>query len=318
LATEVSVTPLTDMSQEAVPALIVAPDTAIVDGAVNVTVPVQPVPANVAVAPVVRRKPDGSVSVKAMPARKGLPKVFVSRKLRGVLAPRNMDAAPKVLVNAGCVGGVMGGPTNRHWLVTPLLAFANPLIDDWPFVNAAGLVEQSLLEAKVLVIPITAMSQLAVPVFIAPAETLMVEGTVSVTVAEQPGPLTVAVAPGAKRKPEGRVSTKAMPVWTGLPVAFVRRKVSAVLPPLGMAAKAKLFVSVDRTTEPTATVTVFVEEACVTTPICCELLAVLAMVEPGGATAAPAIDAEISINQKMACLISQMPVGLNAFCLRGR
>ena len=100
-------------------------------------------------------------------------------------------------------------------MVTPLLAFASPLIEDGPLVNAAGLVEQSTLAAAALVIPLTAISQLAVPVFIVPAETLMVEGAVNVTVAEQPVPVTVAVAPVVKRKPDGRVSTNAIPVCAG-------------------------------------------------------------------------------------------------------
>ena len=153
-------------------------------------------------------------------------------------------------------------------MVTPLLAFVNPLIEVWPFVNAAGLVAQSKLAAAVLVIPLTAISQLAVPVFIVPALTVIVEGAVKATVAEQPAPVTVVVAPGVKRRPAGKVSTNAMPVCTGLPVEFVRRNVSAVVPPLTIEDVAKLLVKVDRVTEPTATLTVFVVEAKVDTPIC--------------------------------------------------
>ena len=109
LATALLVMPLTETSQIAVPALIVAPDTAIIDGAVNVTVPVQPAPTNEAVAPVVRRKPEGSVSTKLIPDCAGLPAEFVSRKFSNVLAPARMEAAPKDLVN---VGG--GGVTTKH------------------------------------------------------------------------------------------------------------------------------------------------------------------------------------------------------------
>jgi len=313
LAAEVLVTPLTATSQIAAPVLIVAPDTVIVDGAVSVTVPVQPVPTNEAVALVVRRKPEGRLSTKAIPDCAGLPAEFVSRKFTGVLAPAKIEAAPKALVNVG--GG--GGVTTRHWLVTPLLAFVNPVIEVWPLVNAVGLVEQSTLAAAVLVTPLTTISQLAVPVFIMPAATLIVEGAVNVTVAEQPAPVTVEVAPVVKRRPEGSVSTKAIPVCTGLPVEFVRRKTSGVVAPLGIVAAAKLLVSDAKVTEPTATVTALVVELCAAAPSCCELLAVLVMVEPGGTTAAPTIDAEPSISQKMARLVSQKPVRLNVFCSTG-
>ena len=78
----------------------------------------------------------------------------------------------------------------------------------------------------------------------APAVTLIVEGAVSVTVAAQPVPETIAVAPDVKRRPEGSVSTKAMPDCTGLPVEFVKRKLSGVTAPARMDLLAKLFVSV--------------------------------------------------------------------------
>lgn len=68
LAAAALVTPLTSMSQMAVPALMLPAVTRIVDGAVSVTVAVQPVPVTFTVAPVERRKPDGSVSVKVIPA----------------------------------------------------------------------------------------------------------------------------------------------------------------------------------------------------------------------------------------------------------
>ena len=313
LAAAVLVIPFTAISQLAVPALMVPAVTLMVEGAVNVTFAEQPVPVTIAVAPVVKRKPEGRVSTKAMPLCAGLPVALASRKFRGVLAPAGIVVAPKALVKVGVgVGG--GGVTTRHWLVTPLLAFVSPLIEVGPFVNAAGLVVQSTFAAAVLVIAFTAISQLAVPVFMVPAETVMVEGAVNVTVAEQPVPVTDAVAPVVKRKPEGKVSTKAIPVCTGLPTEFLRRKLSGVAPPLGIAAEAKLLVSVAKVTEPTATLTGFVVLVCVTTPICWELVPMLVMIEPGGATAAPASDIEASANQKMTRLISEKPVRLDAFC----
>ena len=141
LAAAAFVTPLTSMSQVAVPPLMVPAVTLIVEGAVSVTVAAQPDPVTLAVAPVDKRKPDGSVSTKEIADCTGLPVELVSRNLSGATPPTRIEAAPKVFVNVGgCIVG--GGVTTRHWLVTPLLAFVKPLIDDWPLVNAAGLVEQ--------------------------------------------------------------------------------------------------------------------------------------------------------------------------------
>ena len=78
------------------------------------------------------------------------------------------------------------------------------------------------------------------------ALTLIVEGAVRVTVAVQPIPDTVAVAPAVKRKPAGRVSTNARPIWGGLPATLVRRKLSGVLVPAVMAALEKRLLSVGR------------------------------------------------------------------------
>ena len=121
---------------------------------------------------------------------------------------------------------------------------AIPLIDDAPLVKAAGLVAQSAFTAPVFVMPLTAMSQVAVPKAMVPAATLIVEGAVRITVAVQPLPDTVAVAPVVNRKPAGKVSTNARPACAGLPTAFVRRKLSGVLVPEVMDAPAKFFVSV--------------------------------------------------------------------------
>ena len=118
------------------------------------------------------------------------------------------------------------------------------LIDAAPLVKAAGFVAQSAFVALVFVMPLTAMSQVTVPKAMVPAATLIVDGAVRVTVAVQPTPDTVAVAPVVKRKPVGRVSTNAMPACAGLPAAFVRRKLSGVLVPEVMDAPAKFFVSV--------------------------------------------------------------------------
>jgi hypothetical protein len=77
-----------------------------------------------------------------------------------------------------------------------------------------------------------------------PAETLIVEGAVSVIVATQPVPATIALAPVVKRKPEGKVSVNAMPDCIGLPAVLVKRKFSGVTPPARIEPLAKLFVRV--------------------------------------------------------------------------
>ena len=125
-----------------------------------------------------------------------------------------------------------------------MFVFTNPLIDDAPFVNAGGLVEQSTLTATLLVTPLIVMSHVAVPALILPAVMLIVAGAARDTVAEQPAPVTVAVAPGTRRKPEGSVSVNAIPDCRGLPDELVRRKLSGVTPPSKIDALAKLFVSV--------------------------------------------------------------------------
>lgn len=238
LAAAALVTPLTTISQLAVPAIIVPAVTLMVEGAVKVTVAAQPVPVTVAVAPVVNRRPDGSVSTNAIPVCAGLPVAFVSRKFKGVLVPAGIAAAPKVLVRVGAGVGI----TTRHWLVTPLIAFVNPLIDDWPLVNAAGFVAQSALATEVLVMPLTVISQIVVPAAIVVPDTAIVEGAVSVTVPVQPVPTNEAVAPVVRRRPEGRVSTKPIPACKGLPVALVSRKFSGVLAPKRIAALPKVLV----------------------------------------------------------------------------
>jgi hypothetical protein len=119
-----------------------------------------------------------------------------------------------------------------------------PLIDDWPFVNAAGFAEQSAFAAPTLVMPLIAMSQVAEPAFIVAAATLMVDGGVKDTVAAHPAPVTVAKAPSVKRSPDGSVSVKAIPVCAGLPGELVSRKLRGVLLPNAMVEAPKLLVSV--------------------------------------------------------------------------
>ena len=104
LVVAVLVMPLTAMSQVAVPKAILPAVTLIVDGAVRVTVAVQPTPVTVAVAPVVNRKPVGSVSVNAIPVCAGFPVALVTRKLSGVLAPAAIEVLEKFLVSVGCTG----------------------------------------------------------------------------------------------------------------------------------------------------------------------------------------------------------------------
>jgi hypothetical protein len=88
------------------------------------------------------------------------------------------------------------------------------------------------------------MSHVAVPKFMEPAETLMVAGGLNVTVAAQPVPEIVALAPDTNLRPDGSVSINAIPDCSGLPVEFVKRKFSRTDPPLAMDGAAKLLVSV--------------------------------------------------------------------------
>ena len=141
-----------------------------------------------------------------------------------------------------------------------------------PFVNAAGLVEQSALVATLLVMLLMAIAQETVPAVMLPADTLMTFGCTSETVAAQPAPVTLAVAPSGNRNPTGNVSVNETPLCTGLPTAFVIKKLSAVLDPAMMLAAAKLLVSV--TGPPTIAATEFEFVVCNTAPTCCELAAV--------------------------------------------
>jgi hypothetical protein len=77
---------------------------------------------------------------------------------------------------------------------------------------------------------------------------------------------------------------KAIPACAGLPAEFVRRKVSNVLPPIGMEGDAKLLVNMGwiASGPPTIAETVFVVDDCGRAPTSCVLVAVLAMTVPAG------------------------------------
>ena len=94
------VTPLTEMSQTCVPGTMLAFDTLIVDGWVNVTVPAQPGD-RMAVGAAVRRKPAGNVSVKAMPACAGEPMVLNRLNLIVAVSPGLIDSTANDFRNEG-------------------------------------------------------------------------------------------------------------------------------------------------------------------------------------------------------------------------
>ena len=169
-----------------------------------------------------------------------------------------------------------------------MASLTRPEIAAEPLVNAAGLAVQSGLPGPVLVTPLMVMTQDAVPAFIVMADTLIAEGAVSATVAAQPVPDTVAVAPTVRRRPLGRVSTNAKPDCAGLPVVLVTRKLSAVLPPTEIVEAAKLLVSDGcvRDAEPTVVCTVLVDAVCREAPTCCVLVAVFGIIVPAGGIAA--------------------------------
>lgn len=94
------VTPITAISHTCVPGAMLAFDTLIVDGCVNVTMPAQPGD-RVTVGAAVKRRPGGNVSVKAMPACAGEP--IVLNRLNRIVAvsPGLMDSTPKDFRNVG-------------------------------------------------------------------------------------------------------------------------------------------------------------------------------------------------------------------------
>lgn len=101
------VTPLMMKSQTWVPAAIPTFERLIKDGCVNVTIPEQP-GERVTVGVAVKRRPVGSVSVKAIPVCNGEPEVLNSLKESVVLSPGLIDSAPNTFVK---VGGPASAPT---------------------------------------------------------------------------------------------------------------------------------------------------------------------------------------------------------------
>jgi len=156
------VTPLTVIVHEAVPALIVTADSAIVSGVPCVTTlePAHPAPKLTVGAAEVKRRLAGRLSVKAIPERAGFVPVFVSVKMSVVEAVSLIAAAANAFVRVG-----VPAVTTRHWSVDVLVAL-DVVTDVARFVNAAAGHVAFTCEAA-LVSPATVTVQEAVPEAIA-------------------------------------------------------------------------------------------------------------------------------------------------------
>ena len=127
---------MTVTTHDAVPALIVAADTLMVEGAASTTFAAQPAPDTVAVAPAVRRRPLGRVSTNAIPDCAGLPVALVIRKRIAVLPPREIADAAKLLVSDGC--DKVAGPTVVCTVLVDALCNVAPTC--WVLVAVFGII----------------------------------------------------------------------------------------------------------------------------------------------------------------------------------
>jgi hypothetical protein len=158
------VTPLTVIVQEAVPALIVTAESAIVSGVPCVTTlePAHPAPKVTVGVPDVNFRLDGRLSVNAIADWAGLVPLLASVKTSVVVPPSPMAPIPNALATVG-----VPEVTTRHWFVE---AFVTPptVTDAARFVNAAGFAaHDAFVCVAAFVTPATVTVQLAVPEVIA-------------------------------------------------------------------------------------------------------------------------------------------------------
>ena len=165
--------------------------------------------------------PAGNVSVNPSPVCATAPvPVFVTLNVSSVfrLTATACGVVGSALVNLG------RGMTTRHG-EPEYVAPPRPLMRDESLVNAAGLAAQlEFVWPDTLVIDVTVIVQVAVPEVIAPALKVTILGCVTLTLPEQPAPASITVAPVVSWSPAGRVSTNAIPVCAGLPLAFAIEK----------------------------------------------------------------------------------------------
>src|SRR5277367_504003 len=206
------------------PAARDAPDKLTVDApAVAVMVPESHVP--VIMLGVETTNPAGRVSVKAMPVR--APAVFglVTRKVRLVLPPTEIIAAPKLLLIVGGFTTVM--------LAVPVFPVP-PLVD----------VTVTELFCTPAVAPVTLTENVhdAPAARDAPDKLTVDAPAVAVMVPESHVPVIMLGV--ETTNPAGRVSVKAMPVRAPAVFGLVTRKVRLVLPPTEIIAAPKLLLIV--------------------------------------------------------------------------
>ena len=125
------VIPFITSVQTGVPAAIAKLPTMICDGALSETCPVQPGSGKAKVASLAKRRPLGSVSVKASPPTAGALGELVSVNISAVVSLSTMRTSENLLVNDGSAM-----PTNRHCGFTAFAILASPLMDDASFVKA--------------------------------------------------------------------------------------------------------------------------------------------------------------------------------------
>ena len=168
-------------------------------------------------------KPPVSVSVKLMPVNAPDELGFVTVKLKLVVPPTGMVAAPKLLV-------IVGGPST--------VKLAVPAVPVPPSGDAA--VTELLITPAVVPVTFTENVQVPPPASDAPARLIEVDAATAVMVPLSQVPVTTLGLTTCK--PPIKVSVKLMPVKVPVEFGFVTVKLKLVVPPTGMVAAPKLFV----------------------------------------------------------------------------
>jgi hypothetical protein len=227
---------LTENVQEA-PAARVAPERLTeVAPAVAVMIPASQVP--VSPLGVETTNPAGSVSVKAIPARPPTVFVLVTRKLRLVLPPTAIIAAPKLLL-------IVGGFTT--------VTLAVPVLPVPPLADVT--VTELFCTPGLTPVTLTEKVQLAPAARDAPDKLTVDAPAVAVIVPESQAPVSPLGV--ETTNPAGSVSVKAIPVRAPAVFGLVTVKLRLVLRPTPRVAAPKLFAMVGGFTTAMLAVAVF-------------------------------------------------------------
>jgi hypothetical protein len=190
----------------------------VVDPAVAVAVPPQ---VFVSAFGVATTNPEGKVSANATPVRGTVVFGFEIEKVRLVLVPNRIEAAPNVLV-------IEGGPT------TVMLAV--PELPVPPFVELT--VTELFCTPRVVPVTLTENVQLALPASVAPDRLTELDPGVAVIVPPPQAPVKLLGA--ETTNPDGSESVRAMPV-TETAFGFVTVKLRIAVPPTGIVGTLKAF-----------------------------------------------------------------------------